>query len=104
MDMKLKDRIAFITGASRNIGRAVALGLAAEGADIILTTRDSLDALEEVAREIRQHGTRVLVLRCDVKSTDQVKNSVDMAKYHFGRIDILVNNAVERLETSLTGC
>lgn len=58
--MKLKGKVALITGASRNIGRATALALAEEGSDVVLTTRKSRDALDAVAQEVRTRGVRAL--------------------------------------------
>lgn len=91
-------RVVFITGASRNIGKAVALALADEGANVVLTTRRSLPELEVVANEVRQRGARALVLKLDVSNACQVGLAVSAAMLEFGSIDILVNNAVQRLE------
>ena len=64
--MKLEGRTAFVTGASRNIGRAIALAFAAEGADLVLNTRANREELEVVAAECRKHGVRVAPVLGDI--------------------------------------
>ena len=91
--MKLKDKIALITGAGAGNGRAMALGFSQEGAHLVLADID-LQAAQRVAEEIRDRGgQRVLPLRADVTSKEDVQAMVDQAVNEFGRIDILVNNA-----------
>ncbi len=90
--MRLNNKIAIITGAGRGIGRAIALGYAAEGAHIALAAR-TVDELNTVAAEIRATGQRAIAIPCDVTSEDQVKTMIKTALEEFGRIDILVNNA-----------
>ncbi len=85
-------RIAFITGASRGIGKACALALAAAGAKIVLAARQ-LEKLEEVAAEIRAAGGEAFVVSIDLSSQDSIKAAFLKASKEFGRIDILVNNA-----------
>jgi len=86
-------KIALVTGAARGIGRAIALDLASEGADIVVNYRSRQDAAENVAQEIRDMGRRALVIKADVADEGQVKSMVDRAVEEFGTIDILVNNA-----------
>lgn len=90
----LQGQVALITGASRGIGRAVALRLATDGAAVVLAAR-SQDAVAKVAEEIRQLGGdgRALALCCDVSNPTSVQETVDGAKREFGRLDIVVNNA-----------
>lgn len=88
----MANRIAFITGASRGIGRACALGLARGGAKIVAAARQ-IDKLEEVAGEIRNAGGEAFVLPIDLGSHDSIKEAFAKASKDFGRIDILVNNA-----------
>lgn len=90
--MKLDDRIALITGASRGIGRSVALAYARMGADVVLVAR-SQNALEDVATEIERMGRRSLAVSCDVSSCEEIKNLAEKVDKTFGRLDILVNNA-----------
>jgi 3-oxoacyl-[acyl-carrier protein] reductase len=88
--MTLENKVAFITGARRGIGRAIALRYAQAGADCILLARS---APEELAEEIRGLGRRALALAVDVSDGDAVDAAVKQAVSEFGKIDILVNNA-----------
>ena len=92
--MKLKDRIALITGGGRGIGRAIALEFAREGADVVIAAR-SFDQVESVAREInQQQQTKALAASCDVSDSASVEKMFADAQEFFGRgPDILVNNA-----------
>ena len=93
MDLRLKGKVAVVTGGSLGIGRAVAEAFAAEGVRVAIVAR-SQGALEEAAREITaKTGVEVLATPADVSDTAQVQAAVDKAAAHFGRIDILVNNA-----------
>ena len=95
MDLDLKDRIAFVTGASRGIGRAIALALAAEGVHLALFGRD-VERCEKLAQELRaaHEGIRVAVLPLDLeKGTAAIKPSVSAGIKAMGGIDILVNCA-----------
>ncbi len=87
----MSNRIAFITGASRGIGRACAISLAAAGHRVILAARN-LDKLEETAAVIRSAGGQADILEIDMTSPDSIKAAFAKAK-EFGRVDILVNNA-----------
>jgi NAD(P)-dependent dehydrogenase (short-subunit alcohol dehydrogenase family) len=91
--MKLQGRVALVTGAGRGIGRAIALGLGREGADVAVNYSKSKDAAEEVAREIRHMGRRAIAVRGDVSDAASVDSMVQAVTHEFGRIDILVNNA-----------
>jgi NAD(P)-dependent dehydrogenase (short-subunit alcohol dehydrogenase family) len=90
--MKLKNKVALITGGSKGIGRSIAIAFAEEGADVILAAR-SQKLLEEVAGEIRQRGRRALPIVCDVSSSQAVQNMADEVRGTYDHIDILVNNA-----------
>jgi len=85
-------RTAFVTGASRGIGRACAIALAESGARVVLAARD-LGKLEEVAVEIRAMGREAHVVTIDLASADSIKEAFAGASKTFGKIDILVNNA-----------
>lgn len=90
---RLKGKTALITGASRGIGRSIALAYASEGADLVVTGRTKPD-LEALAAEIKsKHGTRTVVVPGSVSRADDVRHAVDTALKEFGKIDILVNNA-----------
>jgi glucose 1-dehydrogenase len=91
--MRLADRVALVTGASRGIGRGCAVELAREGADVVVNYRSHPDEAEEVAREIRGMGRRAMAYGADVGDRTAVDGMVATALAEFGRIDILVNNA-----------
>jgi len=84
---------AIVTGASSGIGRAIALGLGAAGADVVVNYRDGEDAAMEVVRQIAQSGSRALAQRADVSREVEIKELFQRAIEHFGTVDILVNNA-----------
>ncbi|MFL6136921.1 MAG: SDR family NAD(P)-dependent oxidoreductase [Frankiaceae bacterium] len=88
----LTGKKALVTGASRGIGRAIALGLAGAGADVALAARDET-ALAAVAEEVRALGREALVVPCDVTDRDRVLAMVDEALRALGQLDVVVNNA-----------
>ena len=90
--MRLKDKIALVTGAGGGIGRAICMRLAAEGACVAVTDL-RLENAEKVAAEIRTAGGRAIGLKADVTRSVEVRDAVQKAVHGFGRIDILVNNA-----------
>lgn len=90
--LKVEGKIAFVMGASRNIGRAITLGLANAGADVVVASRTVAD-LEAVAEEVRAMGRKALVQQVDVTKAADIKAAAEAAIAEFGRIDILVNNA-----------
>jgi 3-oxoacyl-[acyl-carrier protein] reductase len=91
--MRLKDKVALVTGSSRGIGKAIALTLAREGADIIVNYLTRKNDAENVAKEIEALGRRALVVKADVSNKEEVFKMVDEVIKNFGKIDILVNNA-----------
>ena len=88
----LQDKVAIVTGASRGIGRAIALRLAGDGANLVVTAT-SLERAESVATEIEALGRKALPLACDVAEFEQVESLIKGTTETFSRIDILVNNA-----------
>ncbi|NWK98258.1 short-chain dehydrogenase [Sphingobium lactosutens] len=88
----LNGKIALVTGGSRGMGRAIALGLADHGADVVIVSR-KLENCETVAREVEQRGRHALALSGHMGRWDEIEAVVDSAYAHFGRLDILVNNA-----------
>ena len=90
--MRLKDKVALVTGGGRGIGRAIVLSLAKEGADIVACDIN-LENLKEVAAEVEKLGRRVLILKTDVSKMGEVEEMVKKALDKFTKIDILVNNA-----------
>ena len=92
MQLSLENKVALVTGGSRGIGRAIALGLAKSGADVVIASRKIGD-LENVAGEIKSLGRKCLPVATHIGRLEEIKNLVDKAAAEFGRIDILVNNA-----------
>jgi NAD(P)-dependent dehydrogenase (short-subunit alcohol dehydrogenase family) len=91
--MRLENKIALVTGASRGIGRDIALAFAREGADITINCLASVELAEEVAREIKGLGRRAMVIRANVADKAEIEGMVKKIVAEFGRLDILVNNA-----------
>ena len=89
----LKDKNVIITGATRGIGREIALTLAKNGANIAINYRNFNSELEALINEIKSFGVDVLAIKCDVSVSDDVDNFVKEVKSHFKTIDVLVNNA-----------
>jgi 3-oxoacyl-[acyl-carrier protein] reductase len=86
-------RAAVVTGATRGIGRAIVLELAARGADVAFNYAQSAEAAQGLKAEMEALGVRALAAQCDVASTDAAAEMVKQVKAEFGRIDFLVNNA-----------
>ena len=91
-EFSLKGKVALVTGGSRGIGKAIAIGLAKAGADVALASR-KLPDLEEVAKEVKGTGRKSLAVAAHVGKIEEINNLVGKVKGEFGRIDILVNNA-----------
>ena len=96
---KLDGRVAIVTGSSRGIGKAVALAMAKEGADIVVAAKTTEPdprlpgTIYDAAREVEALGRRALPVRCDVREVDQIDAMVQQTLDTFGRVDILINNA-----------
>jgi 3-oxoacyl-[acyl-carrier protein] reductase len=93
---ELIGRVALVTGASRNIGRAIALALAGAGAAVVVNTRQARAAADSVVKEIEVAGGKALPVLADVTDEAAVAAMVDKAVKGFGRLDIVVNNAAIR--------
>jgi len=98
--MDIRDSVAVVTGASRGIGRALALALAREGASVVCTARSTEahpaklpGTLDETLRAIEAAGGKAIAVPCDVSQRDQVEAMAHRAIHEFGRVDLLVNNA-----------
>lgn len=90
---RLQNQVAIVTGASRGIGRSVALALAAEGANVIVNYASSSAAADAVVQEISAMGRNAIALQADVAQSDQVDALFNAVMEKWGRIDVLVNNA-----------
>ena len=97
----LKNKTVVITGASRGIGRSIALRCAKDGANVVILAKTVAPhaklegTIHSVANEVEQKGGRALALQLDVRDADQIQSVMEQAGAFFGGIDILVNNAVE---------
>ena len=89
----LSEQVAIVTGASRGIGRATAIALAATGVKVVVNYAQSSGAAEEVVQEIQNNGGKAIALKADVSKTEEVDSLIEQTLKTFGRIDILVNNA-----------
>ena len=88
----LKNRVAVITGASSGLGRQMAHAFAHQGASLVVLAR-RIERLEELKAELEKSGTKVLPIKCDVTSTEDINNAAKEAERVFGKVDILVNCA-----------
>jgi len=93
---ELQGRVALVTGASRNIGRAIALALADAGANVVVNARKALDEARDVVKEIEKRGGKAVASLADVTDEQAVMTMVRSSIDTFGRMDILVNNAAVR--------
>ncbi|HWZ15047.1 MAG TPA: SDR family oxidoreductase [Mucilaginibacter sp.] len=92
MDLKLTNKVAIVLAASKGLGKAIATALSAEGAKVVIGSRDK-NELNKTAGEIQKlTGNEVLAIPVDVSNAGQVKSLVEKSAEHFGRIDILLNN------------
>jgi len=91
MDLGLRGKVAIVTGSSRGIGRAIALGLAEEGCRVVITARHE-GPLAQVAEEVRSRGGEPLAVPADLSTEEGVERVVQAAVEGFGRVEILVNN------------
>ncbi len=97
--MKLRDKVAVVTGSSRSIGRAVALGYAQEGAKVVINYHRDQAAADSAVAEIEAMGSEAIAVRADTSSSGDVAGLMAAAVDRFGRIDILLNNAAILIRT-----
>jgi 3-oxoacyl-(acyl-carrier-protein) reductase len=90
---ELKGKVALVTGGSRGIGRAIALALAEQGADVAIDYHHAKDAADDTCRRIRDHGVRTNAFQADVADAEQVDRMVAAVLKEFGPVSILVNDA-----------
>src|SRR5215208_590316 len=95
----LAGKVAIVTGAGKNIGKALALALARDGAAVVVNGRGDRAIIEETAGEIRAAGGRAMPHLADISKPDQVAGMIDAAVREFGGVDITVNNAGLRRQT-----
>jgi glucose 1-dehydrogenase len=91
--MRLKGKVALVTGSSQGIGQAIAARLAGEGANIIIDYRSHSEGAEETRRLVEQAGAKATIVRADLASVEQIRSLVESGVNAFGAIDLLVNNA-----------
>jgi len=91
--MKLSGKVALVTGASSGIGKAIALYLAEEGADVAINYHSDLEEAEEVVRRVKSMGKRAIAVKADVSSSAEVKEMFSKVISEFSTLDILINNA-----------
>src|SRR3989338_7203071 len=91
--MKLTGKVAIVTGASRGIGKAIAILFAKEGAKVVVNYSKSENEASQVVAEIKKQSSDAIAIKCDVSDEKQVKAMIDKTIRTFGKIDILVNNA-----------
>ncbi len=91
--MRVEGKVALVTGASRGIGRAIAIELAKRGANVAVNYLRNKELAEKVVEEIKKIGREAIAVQADVSKWEDVKRMVEQVIAHFGRIDILVNNA-----------
>jgi 3-oxoacyl-[acyl-carrier protein] reductase len=91
--MKLEGKVALVTGSSRGVGKAVALGFAASGADLVINYTSNQNAADNVVSEIQSMGRSAVAVKADVAVKTDVERLVNIAAEKFGKLDVLVNNA-----------
>lgn len=91
--MKLQNQVALVTGASRGIGKEIALELARQGANVVVNYAGNEQKAKEVVEQITKLGQKAIAIRCDVSSSDDVVAMIKTTMDEFGKIDVLVNNA-----------
>lgn len=91
--MKLEDRVAIVTGASRGIGRGISMAFATEGASVVVNYLSSEAEARDAVQQIAAMGTKAIAVKADVAEPTQVRSMVSDAVETFGRVDVLVNNA-----------
>src|SRR6266511_3533732 len=99
---KLEGKVALVTGSGRNIGRATVLKLAGEGAHVVINARSNRQEAEAVAREARDLGVNAVSVLADIGKKAEIHALAAKALAEFGRVDILINNAVIWTHTPFT--
>src|SRR6266852_2275978 len=97
MEAPLLNRVALVTGSAKRLGRAVALRLAREGADVVIHYRSSEAEARETVSDVEKLGRRGVALSADLSSVSEIQRLFQQTADHFGRLDILVNSAANFL-------
>ncbi|MEW5721009.1 MAG: SDR family NAD(P)-dependent oxidoreductase, partial [Chloroflexota bacterium] len=87
------ERVSLVTGAARGIGRGIAIALAQRGWSIVVNYRGNADAANDALRRVEQSGARGVIVQADISVTQDRERLVAQTLEHFGRVDLLVNNA-----------
>src|SRR5215470_1526325 len=101
METKLSGKVALVTGAGKRLGRAIALRLASEGADIAVHFGRSEEEASAVAREIEAMGRRAVAMNAELRNVEEIRALVQRIAHEFGRIDVMVNSAANFLPSSV---
>ncbi len=101
MQKELKGQVALVTGGSRGLGAAIAEALAEQGADVAISYVASADKAEAVVEKLKAKGTQAIAIRSDQANTSSAAALIDDVVSHFGRLDILVNNAAIAVQGKL---
>src|ERR1700723_65279 len=96
---RLQGKVALVTGAAKRIGRSIAVALAEEGADVVITYRESADEAQRTVQELEALGVGAAAVGADLRQPESIRSAVAVAAAKFGRLDVLVNNA-GRFETA----
>jgi pteridine reductase len=99
MEMQLLNQVALVTGSGKRLGREVALGLAARGADVVIHYRSSADEARKVVAEVEKLGRRSIALQADLDDLTQIRALFEKIAAQLGRLDILVNSAASFVQT-----
>jgi glucose 1-dehydrogenase len=91
--LRLRDKVAVITGSSLGIGSAIALAFAEEGAAVAVDYRSHPDEAKKIVDQVEGSGGKAISVRADVSSPEDVKNLIQQAVEEFGRLDVMINNA-----------
>lgn len=91
--MRFKNKVVLVTGGSRGIGRAIALGFAKEGANVVVNYVKAEDKAKALVKDIEKLGQKAIAIKCDVSKELEVMGMIDQTLKTFGRLDILINNA-----------